>query len=188
MEFNLFKPSGKILEKICEDEKKFVYTYLIFPRKFKDKPMEDLVRAYHPALGNFVGEFYNLGLELMEKFNYLQFLGLFREGTTNAIAHCPENCSQIAYGLFLGDKGILHGFRNFGDYFKSKEIKQKWESKTPVQSTRESNFSGYGVGNRIIHDLSDFINVDIQKGILYCGQTHKTLKINPGKFYFYEDE
>ncbi len=198
MEFDLFKPSGKILEKICEDKKKFVYTYLVIPRKFADEPMEYLVRAYHPALGNFVGSFYNLGefvkesphleSKLIYKFNYRQFLGVFREGTTNAIAHCPENCSQINYGLFLGDKGILHGFRNFGDYFKSEKTKKLWESKTPVQSTRESNFSGHGAGDKIIYSLSDFIKVDSKKGILYCGQTHERLEINPGKFYFYEDK
>ena len=188
MEFDLFKPSGKILEKICEDKEKFVYTYLVIPRKFADEPLEYLVRAYHLALGNFVGSFYNLGLEPMEKFNYLQFLGLFREGVTNSIAHCPENCSQINYGLFLGDKGILHGFRNFGDYFKSEEIKKLWENKTPVESTKESNFSGYGAGDKIIYSLSDFIKVDSKKGILYCGQTHERLEINPGKFYFYENK
>ena len=125
MEFDLFKSSGKILEKICEDKEKFVYTYLVIPRKFSDEPMEYLVRAYHPALGNFVGEFYNLGCdEPMKEFNYEEFLGVFREGITNSIAHCQKNCSQINYGLFLGDKGILHGFRNFGDYFKSDETKK----------------------------------------------------------------
>jgi len=184
---NQFLPPKNILEGICKD-KKLVYTYFVIPRKFADKPMEDLVRAYHPALGNFVGEFYNLGLEPMMEFNYLQFLGIFREGITNAIAHNPENCSQINYGLFLGDKGILHGFRDFGDYFKSKKVKQKWENKIPIPSTRKSNFSGYGAGDEIIYSLSDFIKVDSQKGILYCGQTHERLEINPGKFYFYEDK
>ena len=196
MEFDLFKPSRKILEKICEDKEKLVYTYFVIPRKFADKPMEDLVRAYHPALGNFVGEFYNLGefvkesphleAKLVYQFDYNSFLEVFREGITNSIAHCPENYSQINYGLFLGDKGICQGFR--GDYFKSDEVKKLWESRTPIPSTRDSNFSGQGQGDKIIYSLSDFIEVDSQNGILYCLQTHKRLEINPGKIYFYEDK
>lgn len=185
---DLFKPSGKILEKICENKKKLVHNYLVIPRKFSDKSTEDLVRAYNPALGNFVGEFYNLGLEPMEEFDYSQFLDLFREGITNAIAHGSEKTDKVIYGLFLGDKGICQGFRDFGDYFKLKEIKQKWENKIPIPSTKNSNFSGYGVGDKIIYSLSDFINIDIEKGILYCGQTHERLEIHPGKFYFYEDK
>ena len=87
------------------------------------------------------------------------------------------------YGLFLGDKGLSQGFKDFGNYFKCEKTKEIWENKIPVKSTKNSNFSGKGAGKKFMSIAFDLIEVDTKKGILYCIQDFEKLKIVSGKFY-----
>jgi hypothetical protein len=135
------------------------------------------------AMG-FLGAFYrifHLGENPINKFNSSHFYVIFQEGIKNAIAHGPKEKEFFEYGLFLGDEGICQGFRDFGDYFKSEEIKKIWENKISRESTNKSSFSGKGIGNEAMYELSDLIEVDIEKGILYCTQSHELLGIIPKK-------
>jgi len=93
------------------------------------------------------------------------------------------NRERVDFGMFLGTNGACFGFRDYGDYFKSPDIKAKWESRqfdglarkvqTRIQVGHVESGAGNGLG--IIDKNSDMIRVDEKEGILYLVQLEKRL-------------
>lgn len=93
------------------------------------------------------------------------------------------NRERVDFGMFLGESGACFGFRDYGDYFKSPEIKSKWESRQfdglarKVQTRIRVGHveSGGGYGLEIIDKNSDILRVDEKEGVLYLVQLKKRL-------------
>lgn len=100
-----------------------------------------------------------------------------REGMKNALEFSPFG--RAVYDLNLGKDGICHMFYDGGNYFKDQEIKRRWENKERIVSSRIINpgmkrsHEGCGAGSDFIFDQSDIIEVDTQRGALYCVQFKK---------------
>jgi hypothetical protein len=175
-------PSDYMLKEISPN-KNYTGKYFSFQRNLEAGILERLMGDSAEKIINEIGNFYRLGLNPLTKFNYSPVIMVFMEGIKNAIAHGPKYKKFIAHSLFLGNKGIIQGFKDFGDYFKSEKTKKIWENKIHISSTNKSDFSGRGFGNGIIYENSELINVNTKEGILYCMQSHDLLEIVPGKFY-----
>jgi hypothetical protein len=171
----LFKPSKKILEMICSDGKSVQRTYEIYP--FGEyKQMDSLLIPYLVGTFDKILEFYELGLDWHKS-------RLSRQGISNVITeifknwadHSPE--SDFFTGLFLGDKGVCYGFHDGGDFFKSQEIKYQIENKINFDDfNKNPRGSCCNIGfNEYIFPYSDFIEVDSERGILYCVQLKENI-------------
>ncbi len=172
-------PSERIIEEICTNPENLVKQYTIFEfPKENSSTLETHLRSIFSGVSHQIAEFYHWGLDI-KKNMITQKLQLVLEALTNSVAHSLEK--SIHYGLFLGDKGVCHGFRDFGDYFKSSIIKQKFENKEEVAKKDgiTKGFSGCHAGvEHYLYPYSDTIEVDTNKGILYCVQLKKSLDKN----------
>ena len=85
--------------------------------------------------------------------------------------------------MFFGSEGVCYGFQDGGEFFKNPDIKRQLENKIPFKKfnsdprgdTCNSGFNDY------IFPYSDFIEVNSDKGILYCVQLKENIIAPPGK-------
>ncbi|MBR9701700.1 hypothetical protein GOV13_02145 [Candidatus Pacearchaeota archaeon] len=181
----LFFPPKNIQEMLKGDLEIIYPDYCIFKRDTSLTP-EFQRRSRISGLASDVVEFYNLGLESpIGLFDTQSFMSIFLDGVKNAFTHGPQDFPLIVYGLFLGDKGLCHGFKDFGDYFKSPEVKRQWESKEFIPSTKVKPDGPYNVGtSNILRTLVDYFEVDNSQGALFCVQSLKRLEIEPSDFFY----
>ena len=187
----LFKPSEKILEIICSDVDELSYSYEIYPKRTMNLNERD-VRLFVPRLYSGIQEFYDLGLEIRVggRLAYQKIWNVSGEALKNCYDHGPKN-KEVLFGLFLGDKGVCYGFCDQGGYFKNEKIKNQYENKVEItefnkRTLKDNHQSGV---NENIFCYSDFIEVDSEKGILYCVQLKENI-IAPegekGNSYFFK--
>ena len=141
---------------------------------------ESLFRALSSGVLSTISNFYFL--ESYDNFNFKRFSKIYVEGIKNSLQHGSLDSPFVTYSLFLGDRGLCHGFWDSGNYFKSTDVKNLWENKIPIKSTKKNPS---GLGNPMIYNASDLIFVNAEKGILYCAQSHENLKIEPGELFYY---
>ena len=182
---NLFVPPLEISLEIghnlpgAEPSLKSTSSYRIFT------PQTELNSFMTGVLGEILG-FYSSNWDL-SKTNPTEWNAKNRgwyivlEALKNGLVY--GNRERVEFGMFLGTKGACFGFRDYGDYFKSPEIKGKWESRQfeglarKVQTRLRVGHveSGGGNGLGIIDKNSDIIRVDEKEGILYLVQLEKRL-------------
>ena len=174
---DLFKPSIKILERICQGKRRLSY-HKIYPRgddRFNEEMVNQFVLNLFPIISAFYSDKNFIRKEKLEQSNQ-KIYNVSGESIKNCYDHGPKN-EKILFGLFLGDDGVCYGFKDGGDYFKNEKIKNKYENKIEItefdQNTLESNFQ-VGV-NEYIFPNSDIIEIDEKKGILYCVQLKENL-------------
>lgn len=74
----------------------------------------------------------------------------------------------INYNLFITKEGVCQGFKDQGDFYKRKDIKEKVESRTPLEKiTRKNMGSDSGRGLAYVYVMSNEIEVDTTNGILW---------------------
>lgn len=171
-----YMPSQRILEAICSDDK-LVVQYSLLPRNSSQSLMKKSIVSISYGITAQIAKKYRLGEIYSSVGHMVPVLHLAIELLKNAIGHGDEN-SDIEFGLFLGNKGVCYGVRDGGDYFKSEEIKYNWENKNPVIMLEKGleNFSGFGLGNHIIFNYADIIEVNTKEGRLYCAQFKERLE------------
>jgi hypothetical protein len=173
----LFKPSKKVLETICGRQTPTIL-YEIYPRPKTSLMREKQTHLFVSGLSAKLCEFYRINLndETRKQLGIQQVWEVSGEMLKNCFDHGPKN-KDIFFGLFLGNKGICYGFQDGGDYFKSDKIKYQYENKIEItdfdRSTLRANCQS-GVNDFIYH-FADRIEVDAEKGILYCVQLKETI-------------
>jgi hypothetical protein len=182
----LFKPSKKVLEMICSEKDDLTALYEIFPFG-ENKEMEETRILSEVGLFESIIEFYRKeGIALNEKtrqrLDYQGIHNVIGEVFKNWTDHSPENSNLIS-GFFFGSKGICYGFQDGGNFFKNKEIKYQIENKINFNDFNKNPRgdccnSGF---NDHIFPCSDFIEVDSEKGILYCVQLKENIIAPEGK-------
>lgn len=189
----LFKPSKKVLEIICDNENP-VISYQIYPFG-SHKEMQEICSLNEAGLYEQIINFYRKdGIALNEKskerLNYEGIYGVIGEVFKNWVYHSPENL-DLSVGLFFGSKGICYGVCDGGEFFKNPKIKKQLENKINFEefnsNPREDDCCQEGF-NAYIFPNSDFIEVDSKKGILYCVQLKENIIAPEGKngsSYFY---
>jgi len=170
-------PSEKVLEMICEDEKPNIY-HVAFTPFISEEDMENTFRYFIAGLGYIIGEKYKWGIDLLQSMDMQKILVAW-EALQNGYVHNPTRDQPIHYSLIMGSKGVCHGFQDSGDYFKKEETKKIFESKTKIRKRTgfERGIDCFRIGvNQYIYKYSDLIEVDIEKGILYCVQLKSSLE------------
>jgi hypothetical protein len=190
---DLFKPSYKIMNLISSGKINNFREYnpLIFYEIYKD-----MKRGFggQMASGLFsrIQEYYKIGLE-PKRLSIQKVWNVFGEAAKNSVDHSLSGKEIFTIGYYFGDKGVCYGFNDGGDYFKNEKIKHQYENKIRItefdQSTLE-DCSQVGV-NSHIYPYSDKIEVDSEKGILYCVQLKNSI-IAPegeeGNKYFWRNK
>jgi hypothetical protein len=180
-----FMPSQRILEEICgEVSPKVQYTVFPadpdFPSDSSKERWEETLRHFTTGLIYQIADNFMWAVEPVKKMK-TQKIGLAPEAIQNALAYSPINTEPIVYGLFMGPKGVCHGFKDGGDFFRSEAVKEMFENKVWIKEFDEAikGVSGWRIGvNRHIYPFSDIIEVDTKEGILYCVQLKSSLQIN----------
>ncbi len=185
---DLFMPSKKVLEKICGEGEKVHRMYEIYPFG-NHESMINLEISYISGIYEKIKEFYLINIEKYEDRLDIQGVSnVIDEVFKNWADHSEVNQNFIT-GLFLGTFGVCYGFLDEG-FFKKVEIKNQLENKIFFEEFNQTprgdcNNEGYNYG---IFPYSDFIEVDSEKGILYCVQLKENI-IAPegenGSSYFY---
>ena len=119
----------------------------------------------------YIEDYYRF--HLGKKFESLHpmVLHVIREAIQNSQQHRLRCDSPIVYCLFIGEKGVCHGFHDGGEYFKRDEIKRIFETKTPLREF-DQRVPSRRIGVRdYIYPYSDVIEVDTNAGVLYCAQS-----------------
>ncbi len=191
---DFFKPSKNVLEMICSEGEMFLASYEVFPFS-SQREMHELLVLYCTGIFEKIIHVYKdegiaLSEEAKRRLNYQGINNVIGELFKNWIDHSPED-STLFTGSFFGLKGVCYGFQDGGEFFKSSEIKKQLENKILFEkfnlSSRGDNcHSGF---NQHIFPDSDFIEVDSEKGILYCVQFKKNLIAPEGEHgsqYFYD--
>ena len=165
----IFEPSGKVYDFIGYLEGKGHRSYnLVLPLMEKN--------AYRFALAAQIAAYYHKNAVSERIMHVAQLVhSLFGEVIRNGMVHGSQKGVMI--GLFLGEKGFCFGAQDFGDYFKNKEVKRKWENREPISSSGVKKKVGLwtaegGAGIGMIYGVTDLIEVDSQRGILYCATLH----------------
>ncbi len=177
----LFKPSKKILENICgnEDFKDLLYKYEVYPRG-DGKFNEDIWGLFITSLYIQIANFYKFSYkkDYMDFLNCQKIADVSSEAFKNCYDHGPKD-KNIITGLFLGNKGICYGFCDGGNYFKNEKIKYQYENKIEVtefdSKTLKNNINDQCGVNEFIYPNSDLIEVDSEKGVLYCVQLKENI-------------
>lgn len=174
-----FMPSEKIIKKI-QGNFPLIKQYTSFPLKLNPRVAEETIRTFLTGIMHQVAEYYRWELDIGKNMDSQKLL-VISEAINNGIIHGSKNKDFMDFGLFLGTKGVCYGFRDKGNYFKDEKIKEKWENKIALTEFGKGleGFGNYGckVGvNEIIYECSDIIEVDTEKGILYCVQFKKSLE------------
>jgi len=172
MELDLFMPSSRVLEAIAWD-KKAHRQYTTFPA---DTPEVGLA-SYTGLSDQEIRNFYNhqFKIELYPEENaiipYRHVIAVFWEALVNSQKHGSKKGTPFTHALFLARKGICQGFRDGGEYFQDARIKKQFESKTPITEFDQETENCFRIGvNDHIYPFSDIIEVDDNKGILYCAR------------------
>lgn len=181
-------PSKNVLEKICSEGENLLISYETYINSQEGSP--DPVFA--AGLFSKICAFYRIELsEINEsRLSVQKVYNVYGEASKNCINHGSKT-EEFSIGLFLGDLGVCYGFKDKGDYFKSEKIKHQYENKIKITEFN-SNFFGetchYGINDHIFPN-SDLIEVDVEKGILYCVQFKENI-IAPegeeGNSYFFK--
>lgn len=174
-----FLPSNNVLETICSKENNIIRFYTQFPAYTSFAQFEYTLCSFIAGLSSQIAENFKWGPDPHKYLNGQRMM-LVVDGLRNAMLHGSKNKSPVEYGLFMGDLGVCHGFRDAGNYFKSEKIKNIFENKTQITNFTESQDDDYetchiGV-NKNIYPHSDIIEVDNNAGILYCVQLKERLK------------
>ncbi len=184
----LFKPSDNILEKICKENSPMI-CYEIYPR-INQELDEKNISCSLMGLRSRLLEFYKIIDD--ERMFFSKLFNVVGESLKNCYDHGPKN-ESVFFGLFLGNNGMCCGFNDKGDYFKNKNIKYQYENKLEITEFDKETLKGNlqcGVNHYIYLD-SDFIEVDIKTGTLFCVQLKENF-IAPegenGERYFYNNK
>jgi hypothetical protein len=175
-----FTPPKKTLDTICEKESP-TKIYTSFPKDISQFEKEKTINMLMIGYVYQIAEYFRLNKsnkDITETMQTGAITSVINECLSNCYDHSSNRTDPVEFGLFLGDKGACYGFHDYGDYFKSKEIKEIYESKTPITTfNRNQKTSGnFGIGtNNFIYRYSDKIEVNDKLGILYVVQLKEKL-------------
>lgn len=158
-----FNPPTYILEEIEFDEE-MPYIVRICSGEH-ESPYRNTYYVYLETLIIILKEKYG---ERWEKWHTQQVVSnIFHEHTINSIEHGNKYDSEkyVTACCWMGEKGILFGIRDEGDFYKKSLTKERLEARKGFSSTR-SHFGGAGT-NRKLQRHVDSIHVDIKTGTLY---------------------
>jgi hypothetical protein len=175
-----FELSDKLIEEIEYTQLGEQYEITVFPNR--------LLFGALSAVEYAIAGYYNLKYGLLNKPEEYQDVDeqlgdtqmIFHEALVNAIWHGANNEHPVKTAIFLGEKGVCFGFYDGGDYFKREDIKEIWEAKKRSQIdlnvTHRGKSDGQicanspmgGGGSYHLFRDSDIIEVDTNRGILYC--------------------
>ena len=175
---DLFYPSKRILETICDEEIP-ITTYTLFQKGMKKEQEEKLMKSFLTGLIYQIAENYNYSAKI-NQIDTGKILSVPMEAIRNCYSHNPEQIEPIKFGLFMGSKGICYGFQDSGDYFKSQHTKRIYENKIPIIKNQsiENGLQRFRVGvTNFLYPYSDLIEVDTKKGVLYCIQLKESIEI-----------
>lgn len=176
-----FMPSDRVLEEICGDREELIFYHTRIPSGLSQRQIEATLTLILVGAMNQIAENFGWGLGIQNRMNAQRVIVVW-EALKNAIVYGSRNQAPVYYGLFLGDKGVCHGFKDEGDYFKSEDVKRRFENKDTITEFQQvpeefSGFSGYRAGvNHHIYPYSDIIEVDTGEGVLYCVQYRRSLE------------
>lgn len=113
-----------------------------------------------------------------DKFN-MEWMNIFLINTTyNAYDHSPTT-TPFAVALYISPQGMATGFYDGGDFYKDPQIKDIFAKKLPIKSSpaekRNIGHSGSKYGIADIQDGTDFLEIDTDQGVLYCGLKRERL-------------
>ncbi|MDD5192956.1 MAG: hypothetical protein PHF67_00040 [Candidatus Nanoarchaeia archaeon] len=172
----LLVPSSRTLELIGWDENSFCKWTEIQVDGFSPVARElgfiSHVAGYVLGLPEFYSTVHRIILN--EQFMKRHHFDLVNDALRNALEHGSVETGKntpYCHGVFFGSKGICNGFQDQGGYYKRPEIKRIFEAKNWRLLQDLQPRIGYGV--QFICDLSDLVEVDTEKGILYCSQLIK---------------
>lgn len=101
------------------------------------------------------------------------------EPLKNGNFYSDNKQSPLEIGLILSKNALVTSCIDGGSYFTREDIKTAWESKQvhPEKTQSEEKQIGYGLGKKIIYEMSDLILVETQLNKLFLGLSTK------GKFF-----
>jgi len=102
------------------------------------------------------------------------------ESIKNSYDHGLASEKGLSSEIYLGSKGLGFGIFDGGDFYKQPLIKELVESRKPIPkelfpSIYKNNSSGGRHGMDKIYSHSDFLEIDITKGILFIGFTNERI-------------
>jgi hypothetical protein len=161
----LFMPGKRILEAICWDDSA-QRQYVTFPANAG----EVILVSYLDNVRMQVEWLYRHWFKVeFDKINGQKILVPW-EALHNSWVHGSKDGNPFTYGFFAAKKGVCHGFKDGGGYFKNKKVKLVYENKVPLKKFDKS-VDGHRIGvNYYIYPNSDIIEVDTSSGVLYCAQ------------------
>jgi len=175
---DLFMPSKKVLETLGWDDSSY-RRYNIFPPETSNE--SELV-SYVNGLATEVSMAYQLIFNIEEdnqRINeiYNNFILTAFEALKNACVHGSKGRHPFIHGVFLGREGICSGFQDQGGFFKRPDVKHRFENKIPLKEfnlEHDGLMAGARAGvSKNIFPCSDLMEVDKDRGILYCVHLRK---------------
>jgi len=163
----MFKPNKELLDIIGWDEKS-VPSYRILPSDMTLCQITFSLENLITGLAYEISQYYKWGKNMKEKDTGK--LIIVSEAIKNGFAHrTGHNGENIEYGMFITPQAVCHGFRDYGVFFKSKEVKHNFETKTQFCKKTEAiclNYlEGFRQGVCFMYEDSDIIHVDILRRI-----------------------
>ncbi|MEK6875696.1 MAG: hypothetical protein AABX30_03355 [Nanoarchaeota archaeon] len=156
----IINPSERILNSLGWNErakKMLIYIAPSFDEAFLRGTFQTTIYIISEIYRHGFNEYISIPPDKNE-FNYRNLIDLF-DAWSNAFAHGDAQEKGLTYSLFIGEKGLCHGFNDGGDFFKNHEIKECFESKSLChRKDYPSRFSGRserGIGIRNIYGASD---------------------------------
>ena len=177
----LFRPPADILGRIdfednasaslTKHELYYVATPLTSPGPF--------MMGIYSMIADFYRPIFNWPIDKdAEHIAPSSFLDLINDAITNGLCHGKRG--MVMAGAFFGPKGAIYGFRDFGEYFRRREVKSWWEEKDWEKIMADAGkrddkcvghaSCGTGVGVSYILEQSDSIYIDGDLGVLYAAQ------------------
>ena len=184
----LFRPSQRMLEEIAlkervsrEDENHSI-NYAVLPRSMPEHALVSFIAGLHHQIANF----YGVGLEHLRISGAVGLLASV--ALQNAQYHGRGD--YIVHGLFMGSQGLCQGFRDEGNFFKRRDVKEKFEGRVlmeerDLEGPRAFGAESHGIGVKMgVYDESDTIEVDTEYGVLYCVQHRDRILLSEGDNQF----
>ncbi len=176
----MFMPSQRVLDIIGWEERISVRRYTVMPANLPEA-------GWRGVIGGTLSEIesHYFAMDQLETQGIGSVLG---DALSNAQEHGSKNGTPFVFGLLMGNSGVCYGFRDEGGYFRRADVKEKFEKKTPLtERDMDPDAGGARAGvNTFIFGYTDAIEVDTDKGILYCVQTlERIVRGEPTRFREY---
>ena len=168
----LYTPSKKILESIDFNNESIHQM-----TTFSTKVPESTITTYMDSFMLLIMAHYNKReIDLREKNKFTSDIqNVVMEGLLNAKIHGSKGLTPFSHIVLIGDNGVCQGFHDEGNFYKRYDIKTKIENRIIIDEINQDYTLGTHVGlYAYIYPKTDLLEVDTDKGILYCSHLIKS--------------